>query len=454
MNNILRNNSLRLSAILLAFSFQVVSQAQVLDNIKDYVTGQIKDYIYGEVNSILHTTNSYLGSFGSSIWEGVVDYKLESDLEESAQKFEEFEPKRLELNDLQNRYSAYARTTPYSNIHTEHTTNIHGLIHAKKDVPIKVLGNGVVKQAIDRSNQETEEQMQITALDDVLLPNVMDSIRHYAASEAVLPQTLLEDMRKNYRMAVFLNQHPTAVRVYCNSLRTSILRSNIAHLLYWSETADAHHSMLSRKAILINPRNIKFEDGGIGVNIMYNGQRLGFMQGNEITCESIELLNLQAMPKTRYLYGNFVYRTDAMGRVESVIQKLAKSYKAKCPQKSKVKKNDFAAVHGTKDVCLSLAIAPLEFGAPEVLQNSFFYEKSDANKIALKALKKGYKTILKSENVETIETTLEYSDYGIIPSKISFDGFVIPQKKKSKNTASNGSRISFVTTSIPSSTGQ
>ena len=201
------------------------------------------------------------------------------------------------------------------------------------------------------------------------------------------------------------------------------MRGDTRHLLYWTEQADSHRPLLSRKAKLLNPKQIIFEeDEKCHIRISYNGQTLGYIDGCQITCENIELLNLQARPNTSYSYNNTTYNTDALGRIVSTKQKINTTNKRKCNKKSLIKKKEYIAVHGSKSVQQLFSIALIEYGAPDVLQNNFFYEKTSSNKVVAKEMKRFYRQACKSYNENIIETQLEYNDCGLIPCGISING--------------------------------
>lgn len=294
------------------------------------------------------------------------------------------------------------------------------MVHAKtKDgVVLQSLGNGSVKKCIEDIDNADRNATSINNLQQVLNSVTLDSIRLYGSFSNGIERDLLSDIQSDYRIAEFLNMHPSAVKVYCNSIKVPELRRDLGHLLYWTEFADSHRSLLSKKNKLLNPKLFVFSREKGNINITYKGEIFGTIVGKTINCQSIELLNFQAKPNTQYIFQNTTYLTDALGRVVTVRQEIGKAYKGKCKAKSLIKNKEFLAVHGSEQALVPFCIGLLNYGAPNVLQNSFYYEKSVNNKQAMKAIQNYYKTICKSPSPVTIETQLQYNNYGLIPSCI------------------------------------
>lgn len=413
MERISKNNCIRILLIVCGVLYTVSSNAQI----GDWIAEKVKGYIYGKVNGIVNSTNAYMGRFGSTLYEGIVEAKTESDLKDKMGEFKRFEPSRFYLNQIGGNYGLTGDQSDYGKLYTKESNFINSIIHSQNDVPLNRLAKGELSNDMQKYTEEIDRTQQISSLSSVLSKVAMDSIKNL---DPTMESLLLSDIRNNRKLIYFFNNYPEALRVYMNSIEVEKLRVSIPHLFYWSKQADAHRDKLPSKVKIIDPRRITFV-GENKVSIMYNDVVLGIIRDTIIQCNSLDLLNYCGMPNTVYELENQSYVTDAIGRIKVINQMISNSQKGKNKMKSKLKSMNFVSLLAKREKPMLYSPASTKYKGAESFLNTCFVENSKENKNTIKLMKKTEKSYLKASPIISKRTIISYSNGDIIPSNVKID---------------------------------
>lgn len=411
-----RNNTRLILSALLCFLLPRTSQAQIID----WMADQVKNYVVGQVNSVLNSTTNNLGSFGTMLWDGIVEAGAVSEVTDKAKELANFETSTTELYNVPMKYGMSGDRSDFSTIYKVQNSFMRSVIFSQKGLHLSTLGKGAVGNLGKSIVASVNEANKIESLESVLDKSVRDSVALFVPAYPNIKEMLLNDLHQHNEMIIILNNHPEAVRVYANSMEMEGLRTSPEHLLYWSVQADRHRELLpQKKANLPDPRMLVFKKSGLETHINYNGTTLGIITPEgTIRCQTLDLLNFCAKPNTKYEFLNQKYQTDNLGRVVIIIQQQNESTKGKCKIKTKLKPTDFAPIQATEAIAqLYQPASPKYQGAP-VLLNAYYYEKTKNNKQVLKEVKKAEKMLWKTFGSVVLNTTLSYSEGMTIPYAI------------------------------------
>lgn len=411
----------------LAIAVALMSAATSYAQIGEWIANQIREEIEGEISKITNYNSNNLGSFGSYIWESVVSAKCESDLKDKAKEFRNFE--------IDKRYSdlvpgRYPNRSTYWLAHSEIVPTLlnhaNEYFHGEANIKFSEVADSKINKYALAYIDSIESSFKIENIGSVLNKAVLDSLKQFAF-QSELTTTLLNDINEHNNLAVILNNHPEAVRVYAHSIGASALRTSPQHLLYWSVKADSHKDNIPPKQSIINPRSLYFTQNSSVVDILSGETLIARLRGNIMEVYDVNIMNLMGRPNTTYVFGNNQWQTDEHGRVINAKQEREKTLKKKCKQKVGIKQKSFSTVLEIPTTSEIGFYNSIEFGAPEVLLNVYVHDRSKDNKNAIKLAKKSQNKLLKQRQKEhlpfTSEITAVYHDNGNIPANIELDKF-------------------------------
>lgn len=398
--------------------FNLPSSAQIADWLAD----QIRSEIQNQISSVTNYNSNYLGSFGSYIWESVVNAKCESDLKEKALEFRNFNIDRSFLDRVPKKYprsnkywSDYAELSPLLYSHA------NGYFHGKSDIKFRDAAHETIARYAVTYIDSVSSTGRLNYKELVLNQAVIDSLAMCASFPGDI-DSVTNDMKQYPTLAIFLNNHPEAVRVYCNSIMAPGLRRDTRHLSYWALKADSHRHLLNKKQRLLNPRHLRFVQKDKGIDILQEEELIGQIVDEKLYVCNINLMNLLGRPNTTYVLADNQWMTDEYGRVEKTTQMYGKSYKGKCKQKSKLNVKKLKGILNEEAYAETGFYNQPEFGAPEVLLNTYFFEKTPENKTVLSDAKKLRNRQIKESGVNTCVTNVEYCNHKSIPASVVIDG--------------------------------
>ncbi len=260
--------------------------------------------------------------------------------------------------------------------------------------------------------------LKYKALEDAFNKIAIDSIK--AIMDQETQYTLLEDVNKSRGLSGLLNRHPEIVRVYVNSIKTE-LRNNTSHLYYWGVLADSHKGSLPKKAKLINPRSIRFEnETEKGVSLIYDNSVIGYVSpnGQVCGCLSPELLNLMPKPNCIYVYKNTYMVIDNLGRLSST--RFSVNTQDRTIEKTKVKYKDMArAMNITNKNDLYSKLLKKQKIQPAI---ALFAETGDQlNATEVSLLKKSFKKLKKEKKNAFIDVVINYNSGSPVASTIKVE---------------------------------
>lgn len=370
---------------------------------------QIIDWIIDQAaQSIVNEAESQLSGMGNTLWNSIIESNAKSSVENKAKTFKDIPIDRSKEAELAMRYKNMT-LCEYPGMYAVMLNNINAYLNPLKNIKMSVLGDGTVMRASQLMQDSINNSIVVKQLSEIMIQQVLDSLSVMEDSKQ-LSELLLDDINYSKAIAVFLNNHPEAVRVYANSSKTE-LRGNLSHLYYWSVGADAHKEYLSKKKNkLINPRFVKFVQSNDEVIIYYGNRYCGKIKGNEISCNTIDLLNLCGAPNMEYYYGNMVYRTDAIGRVVQSLQVIENQYKSKCKEKGSIKSKYFAKFKSNESFNHTYGLGLKKYQSPDCNMNTIYMRKDEHFKKHKKMIKLIQKKIGKSQSKYVLETKLNYND--------------------------------------------
>ena len=409
----------------LALACVLLCSATSYAQIGEWIANQIREEIEGEIGKITNHNANILGSFGAYIWDSVVDAKCESDLKDKAKELRDYEIDESFLQRVPNKYPTHSSYwTMHSEIVPKLYNHANAYFHVGGNIKFSNVANSKIDKYAEAYIDSIAASLKIENIESVLSRAVLDSLKLFEF-RSELTATLLNDIKEHPNLAIVLNNHPEAVRIYAHSIGARSLRSNPQHLLYWAVQADSHKDKIPAKQSLINPRTLYFTQNEVGVDILNGETRIAQLRGDNMVVLDINLMNLAGRPNTTYVFGNNSWQTDEHGRVVNAKQHRNKMYQKKCKQKSTIKAKAFGNILEIPETREIGYYNSPEYGAPEVLLNVYVNAKTKENKTALKLAKKSQKNLLKKNQKEhktfTNVITATYLDNGSIPSNIVLD---------------------------------
>ncbi|MDE5787422.1 MAG: hypothetical protein K2H79_02615, partial [Bacteroidaceae bacterium] len=414
-------NSIQKLRILLSVStlmgFNLPSSAQIAEWLAD----QIRSEIQNQISSVTNYNSNYLGSFGSYIWESVVNAKCESDLEEKALEFRKFNIDRSFLDRVPKKYPHSNKYwSDYSEIFPLLNSRANGYFHGKSNVKFRDAAHEAIARYAATYIDSVSSTGRLNCKELELSQAVIDSLAKCASFPGGI-DSVTNDMKQYPTLAIFLNNHPEAVRVYCNSIIAPGLRRDTRHLSYWALKADSHRHLLNKKQRLLNPRLLRFVQKDKGIDILQEEELIGQIVDDKLYVCNINLMNLLGRPNTTYVLADNQWMTDEYGRVEKATQMYGKSYKGKCKQKSKLNVKKLKGILNEETYAETGFYNQPEFGTPEVLLNTYFFEKTPDNKTVLSDAKKQRSRKIKESDANICVTNVEYCNHKSIPASVVID---------------------------------
>lgn len=322
-----------ITSLIFILSLNFTAQGQIGEWIADQIKSKIEEEILGRVNSVVNYNSERLGAYGNYIWDAVVNSKCESDLKNKALEFKNFQINKSYLDKVPKKYpdkdkywTKYDQLTPVLNKHT------NTYFHTKYDIKFNQVADAKIDKYAILYIDSLSSSSKIDSLESLLNPSVLDSLKLFSYDNEISGK-LLEDIKDEGRLPIFLNNYPAAVRVYYNSILIPSLRKNISHLYYWTVKADSHRSILKKKKCLINPRNVKFSPVGDKIELYDGVNKIGYIQSDNLYVQDVNLLNLSGRPNTIYIFENNKWETDDCGRVINATQITGKNIKRNARKK-------------------------------------------------------------------------------------------------------------------------
>ena len=102
--------------------------------IGDWLADQIKQQIQSEISSITNYNSNNLGTFGSFLWEAVVESKCESDLNEKAQEFKNFKINQWYLDRVPEKYPGRNVWSSYPQVSTLLNNKANSYFHQTRNI--------------------------------------------------------------------------------------------------------------------------------------------------------------------------------------------------------------------------------------------------------------------------------------------------------------------------------
>ncbi len=320
------NNTNKYTFIVLTiilWTMPIKGKAQIMDYIEekitDYVKEKAEDYIDEQTGGIYSKAKNFLTNPIGTLWGAYVEKSARSSVAEKASGLANFNVSEGQLNILRRQYGiaplmSTDQKTLILPIQYGISESIDLVTLPDGNRKIGSLGDGNILHCTKIYLDSLNAVSSVRALEDVLVKETLDSLKEI--SNEIVNSQLLEDINVVPQLITTLNRHPEAVRVYANSMSTS-LRYQPFHLIYWSSKADSHRNKLPRKTKLPNPRSFLFKQKGDEVTIWYNGLKLGVysLKLHKIDCLSAELLNYIPMPNCSYAFGSTVFSSDILGRL-------------------------------------------------------------------------------------------------------------------------------------------
>ena len=311
----------------------------VEEQIKGYVTNKAEDYIDDLTGGLYRKAQSFYYNPIGTIWESYIQSDVQKSVNAKVGELKNFKVNEKELSRLRTKFGIG------ESMSTDQKTMF---------MPIRYGISESFAKSLIKSNQSlsqmTNKEILNSYIDSLKMPlvyNHLEEILNQAVIDSVelfnnlnIKEKLINDINNSRGLAGLLNRHPEIVRVYANSINTN-LRTSTSHLYYWGVLADSHKHRLSKKAKIINPRNIKFEtlpDKDNVVAFVYENSIIGAYKGDVIGIASPELLNLMPKPGCCYVYKDTYMMIDDLGRLLSA--RLSVNTQGKVIEKTKTKFKD------------------------------------------------------------------------------------------------------------------
>lgn len=407
----------------LLFLTPQLSSAQIEDmieeQIKGYITKEAEDYIDDLSGGLYGKAKSFYYDPIGTIWESYIQSDVQRSVNEKAGQLKDFKVNEKELSRLRTKFGIG------ENMPTDQKTMF---------MPIRYGISESFAKSLIKSNQSlsqmTNKEILNSYIDSLKMPlvyNHLEEILNQAVIDSVelfnnlnIKEKLINDINNSRGLAGLLNRHPEIVRVYANSINTN-LRTSTSHLYYWGVLADSHKQRQSKKAKIINPRNIIFEtmpDNDKVVALVYENSIIGTYSEVVIGIASPELLNLMPKPGCYYVYKDTHVMIDDLGRL--LAARLSLNTKGKTIKKTKSKFKDLAKcvdITNKNDLYTKLLKKIKE-------QPSMAFIVDTGNQLndkELSRIKKMMKKIQKEETNSYIDITLSYESGSSVASAIKVE---------------------------------
>ena len=404
MNSLtISRNSVRLLVVFSLLCVSSKANSQVIDWLVD-----------GAANYVIEEAKNQLGlnNLGGRLWDAIVDADAEATIDEKAATLSDITIDRSKVNTVSGKYPGASRWT-YGSGHSTLSSHIQYYLNPLANVGVSSLGNGKANSTLSAYRDSLKNSFAVSALSDVVNKQVLDSLE-IMTNSTELKQLLLEDLNDAPSLIIFLNKHPEGVRVYANS-RTTKLRKDPYHLYYWSVSADAHRSTLSKKdkKKLLDPRQFFFTPSENGqINIVNGTEKIGLITNPtnhpSITCFSPELMNFCAAPNATYTYQNIKMETDALGRLIRTTQTIGEMYKGKSKVKTTLSAKNASKYKSDKIHSKALELGFSKYSLPQSNFN-MVYASSEIVSGLKKKLKSIQKQMPKNVDDAQIAVTLKYT---------------------------------------------
>lgn len=368
--------------------------------ISDWIAEKAADYI-------VNGAQKQLGSAGSLIWNSAVNSHLEENIKKESRNLSSILINKSLLDKVDKKYDMNKETDLYGKIQRSQRNKINSFYEVLKNRNFNTLAKGRIKTITTALYDSITLSIKENDLASLLLTAVIDSLKLPDFDKSIF-DTILIDINMNHNLSFILNNHPDATRIYNNSLHSS-LRAKSSHLLYWSKYADAHLSSLDKKNKIINPREIYFTEEKSTIYIKHKNQLLATQNDNFITPKTIDILNLNKKPNTKYVLSNTVFETDNLGRIVKVTQDIS----PKSPENSNLRSINKKMKFKIKSPSSNLLIyqpAFISFNAPICFINTLFLTKNASTKRFIKNTKKQMKEYLKIGDDFRVQTNIIYKD--------------------------------------------
>lgn len=335
----LRNKKIYILGAL--FTASQTSSAQIEDFIEEKITEYAENYIDDLSGGLYGKAKSFFYNPVGTIWESYIQSDVQRSVNAKAAKLKNFEVNEKELSRLRNKYNisenmATDQKTMFMPIQYGITESFSKSL-IKPSLPLsQMINEDIMNNYID----SLKTPLVYNRLEEILTQSVIDSLELF--NNINIKEILINDINNSRGLAGLLNRHPEIVRVYANSINTKY-RTSTSHLYYWGVLADSHKHKLSKKAKIINPRNIKFEaipDEDKAVALVYENSIIGTYTEVVIGIVSPELLNLMPKPGCCYVYKDTYMMIDDLGRLLSA--RLSVNTQGKAIEKTKTKFKDLA----------------------------------------------------------------------------------------------------------------
>lgn len=372
--------------VLLVASIPNTAKCQFLDWLVDYAVDEV------------------VGNTVSSWWNSYLDSEAKDAVQKRASRLAEWPLDQDAINGPDRKYNMRRTANPYSSNYSVLSERTNSYFNSVQNVTFSSLAKGKIGKSSTFFMDSIKTATIISNLESVVSKNVLDSVNTYNVNR----QMLLNDIKSDKRLALLLNNHPELVRIYNNTKDTK-LKSDCISLLYWGVLANEHANNFPAKTKFINGKNVTFSNQGNEVALRYKDSNIATINGRNITCKDVNLMNLRPMPNMIYSYGLIKYYTDNMGRVVKVEQFVGSNTKGKNTQKSILAGKKFNNIkNGFNQLGMPYSLGLLKHQAPDCGINTIFIEKSAENKDVLKLLKKKIKSLEKSGYSKLITTEVSY----------------------------------------------
>ncbi len=390
-----------------------ISHAQI----GEWIADQIKSEIMSELNPILNYNSNRLGDFGEFIWDAVVEAYSENEMAEKMGQLSTVDIDKSALTTITRRYPGYnSYWTTYNQISPLLSSRGNSYFRNLSNLRLNDMAKRKIAYYASAYVDSISANMEISSLSSVLNQAALDTVASFDRQN--LNDSILKDINSNRALVSLFNHHPEVIRVYFNTLSIPALRSNLRHLFYWGITADAHKSKLPKKKKIIDPRRLLFVENEKEIEIKNGSDVIAKLNDDKIDVVDINILNLQGRPLTTYSFASKLWITDEHGRVVKTVQVCNKYTKEKCKQKSQLKASDIKSLTEPDKKWKNAYYILPEFGGPEVLLNSYFYDPSKDNKAALKEMKNMQKAGMKKSESYSRVTSIFYGNSSKIPTSI------------------------------------
>ena len=416
----LRNKKLYIISLLIASP--QISSAQIEDyiesEIKSYVTEQAENYIDELSGGLYGKAKQFYYNPIGTLWESYIQSDVQRSVNAKAGELKNFKVNEKELSRLRNKYGIGENmATDQKTMFMPIRYGISESFSRSLTKPNLSLSQMINEDILHNYIDSLKNPIKYNNLEEVLIQSVIDSTELF--NNLNIKETLIKDINISRGLSGLLNRHPELVRVYANSINTDF-RNSTSHLYYWGILADSHKHRLSKKAKLIDPRNIKFESipGKKAVSLVYDNTIIGTYSEEVIGIVSPELLNLMPKPGCIYINKETYMMIDDLGRLSAA--RLSVSTQGKSIEKTKTKFKELAkAANVTNKNDLYTKILKKLKEQPSM---AFIVDTGNQlNDTELSRLKKLFKELKKNTNNGFIDIALGYDSGSPVASTVKIE---------------------------------